>query len=65
MERTFDALTSLLSEEGYDREPDSLDVYYNDVRRCAPEKLRTLTRVRIWEKGGAPPALDDPYSAPA
>lgn len=65
MERTFGVLTSHLSAEGYDWEPDSLDVYYNDVRRCAPEKLRTLTRVRIWGKSGIQSAFEDPYLDPA
>ncbi len=62
MERTFDALEKHLSNEGYTREPDSLDVYYNDARRSPPEKLRTLTRVRVWREGDAARELDDPFS---
>jgi hypothetical protein len=61
MEETFAVLTRHLSAAGYAWEPDSLDVYFNDIRRCAPEKLRTLTRVRAWPVEGPTPVLEDPF----
>ena len=47
MNDTFKILTTEVSEKGYSYEKDSHDIYFNDIRRTAPEKLRTLIRVKI------------------
>jgi hypothetical protein len=49
MERTFDLLKTDVAKRGYEWEKDSHDIYFNDVRRVPPEKLKTLIRVRIWK----------------
>jgi hypothetical protein len=64
MERRFDLLKAHLEAEGYEREGDSQDIYFNDARRCPPERLKTLIRVRIWPKGGTVRELDDPFEIP-
>lgn len=61
MEVTFRLLKQELTLQGYDWEPDSHDVYFNDIRRTPAEKLKTLMRVRIWKKGTSPGEMDDPF----
>jgi len=60
MDNTFEILKSYLIEQGYEWEPDSHDVYYNDIRRTPPEKLKTLMRIRIWTQGKER-KLEDPF----
>ncbi|MBI9051212.1 MAG: GyrI-like domain-containing protein, partial [Anaerolineaceae bacterium] len=61
MDQTFEVLKQELTLQGYDWEPDSHDVYFNDIRRTSEEKLKTLIRVRIWKKDKAPIELQDPF----
>jgi hypothetical protein len=61
MERAFEKLKQKIHEGGYQPELDSHDVYFNDVRRTPPEKLRTLMRVRIWKLGEPQPEWEDPF----
>jgi hypothetical protein len=61
MERAFETLKRMIGESGYQPDPDSHDVYFNDIRRTPPEKLRTLMRVRVWKIGEARPAWEDPF----
>lgn len=63
MERTFELLKQELTKKGYEWEPDSHDVYYNDIRKVPAEKLKTLIRVRIWKVGDSEPKLEDPFVA--
>jgi hypothetical protein len=63
MERTFELLKQDLTKKGYEWEPDSHDVYYNDIRKVPAEKLKTLIRVRIWMAGDSLPNLEDPFLA--
>lgn len=62
MEKTFDILKQYLASQGYEWEPDSHDVYFNDTRRTPEEKLKTLIRVRIWKKDKPMPSLEDPFA---
>ena len=61
MERTFEILKDHLAELDYKWESDSHDVYFNDSRRTSEEKLKTLIRVRIWEKNDQQPPMEDPF----
>ena len=61
MEQTFGILKEHLSTLNYDWEPDSHDVYFNDVRRTPEEKLKTLIRVRIWQKNSEKRQLENPF----
>ena len=61
MERTFGILKDHLAELDYKWESDSHDVYFNDSRRTSEEKLKTLIRVRIWEKNDQQPPMEDPF----
>jgi len=61
MEDTFHLLKQELTLRGYDWEPDAHDVYFNDIRRTPSDKLKTLMRLRIWEKGTSPHDMDDPF----
>jgi hypothetical protein len=61
MERSFALVKASLSNQGYLSEPDSHDIYFNDVRRTAPEKLRTIIRVRVWKQNERPRTLADPF----
>jgi hypothetical protein len=64
MDAAFGRLKQTIEEAGCQPEPDSHDVYFNDVRRTPPEKLRTLMRVRIWDAGKPQPEWEDPYREP-
>ncbi len=48
MEETFNLLKAFLTQNGYQWEPDSHDIYFNNVLKTKPENLKTLIRVRIW-----------------
>lgn len=63
MDQTFEMLKKELALKGYDWEPDSHDIYYNDIRRTPSEKLKTLIRVRIWEKNKTTTEFDDPFQS--
>ena len=49
MEETFTILKENLKGLGYEYEKDSHDIYFNDVRKTDPEKLKTLIRVKIFK----------------
>jgi hypothetical protein len=61
MERSFALVKASLSNQGYQCEPDSHDIYFNDVRHTAPEKLKTIIRVRVWKQDEGPRTLADPF----
>lgn len=61
MEVTFGLLKDYLTNLNYEWESDSHDVYFNDIRRTSENKLKTLMRVRIWQKNGQKPNLEDPF----
>ena len=61
MERTFGILRDHLTKLNYEWEPDSHDVYFNDIRRTPEDKLKTLIRVRIWKKNSQQLPLEDPF----
>ena len=50
MDDSFDVLKKHVIEKGYKPATDSHDVYFNDIRRTAPEKLKTLIRITIKNK---------------
>ena len=59
MDQTFELLKKELTHQGYKWEPDSHDIYYNDIRKTPVEKLKSLIRVRIWKKDRSMCTLDD------
>jgi len=61
MDTAFGRLKQKILESGRQPELDSHDIYFNDIRRTAPEKLRTLMRVRVWEAGRPQPKWEDPF----
>ena len=61
MDTAFGRVKQKILESGYQPELDSHDIYFNDIRRTAPEKLRTLMRVRIWEAEKPQPVWEDPF----
>lgn len=61
MENSFNVLKCELAGQGYQWEPDSHDIYFNDSRKTHPEKLKTIIRVRIWKKNESARELDDPF----
>jgi hypothetical protein len=63
MDAAFGRVKRKILESGYQPEPDSHDIYFNDIRRTAPEKLRTLMRVRIWEADTPQPIWEDPWAS--
>ncbi len=50
MDEHFNKMVSEIRSQGYDTAPDAHDIYFSDYRRTAPEKLKTLMRIKIWKK---------------